>query len=244
MKIYAITSQKGGTGKTTTAGNVGWRLSEKHNVLLVDADRQANLTQWLCKESFDYDIGDVLMKRCELPRAIVQISEGLYILPMRKNSIEFSDYSEIKIFNDQNRFKRMSKEFLDIGFDYVLYDLPPAMTKIERAIIASSHEAVTPVNPDIFGISGMAMFATRLNEINDEFDGNAKHRKIVINEINMSYKGHRETLDVVQRLDYELFVVPQDVQLTYSQASKMPTAKYNPDAKCIEAINKLAEAMM
>lgn len=46
MPVVAIVNQKGGTAKTTLSTNLAWALSERGNVLLLDADPQASAQNW------------------------------------------------------------------------------------------------------------------------------------------------------------------------------------------------------
>ena len=52
-KRLVIFNHKGGVSKTTSAYNIGWMISKKHNVLLVDADPQCNLTSLILGDDFE-----------------------------------------------------------------------------------------------------------------------------------------------------------------------------------------------
>ncbi|MDE2264890.1 MAG: ParA family protein, partial [Alphaproteobacteria bacterium] len=52
-KRIVIFNHKGGVSKTTSAYNIGWMISKKHNVLLVDADPQCNLTSLILGDDFE-----------------------------------------------------------------------------------------------------------------------------------------------------------------------------------------------
>ena len=71
-KVITFALQKGGTGKTSSAGSVAVELTTKgFKVLAIDGDPQGNLSTWLAGESFQYELADVLMKKCDPHEAII-----------------------------------------------------------------------------------------------------------------------------------------------------------------------------
>ena len=82
MRKIGIHIEKGGSGKTTTAGNVGYELSKRAGGRSWwTAIPQGNLSSWYVTTPIEFDLSDVLQGRAMLPAAIVNVREGLDVLP-------------------------------------------------------------------------------------------------------------------------------------------------------------------
>ena len=165
MKTIAIMNQKGGTAKTVTTINVAAILARDYgqNVLIVDADSQGNLTEFMAREKIksgtfaDLLRGDpavavaTMVPKTELLAAddslmaldITAASSGI------ANPMALADY-----LADHPR-----------RWDWCLIDCPPAFSAAAVAALIAADAVLIPTKVDAFGVRGMANMQAQIQNM-------------------------------------------------------------------------------
>ena len=163
-KVIALTNQKGGVGKTTTAVNLGVSLVQQgKKVLLIDADAQANLTMALGYNRPD----DILItlstvmqniiddKTLDVSQGIIHHSEGVDLLP---SNIEMSGF-EVRLINAMS-CERVLKTYVNEvkkNYDYVLIDCMPSLGMITINALAAGDSVIIPTQPHYLSAKGLEL---------------------------------------------------------------------------------------
>lgn len=189
-KRIVVFNHKGGVSKTTSVYNVGWMLNKNHNVLLVDADPQCNLTSLILGDGFEKYYIDDETKYQNIKDGVSTAFQGkpfpikavdcfslerapnLHLLAGHANlseydaALTFAQTSNNAIATLQNlpgafsELIRLTEEKYSI--DFTIIDLNPSLSAINQNLFLSSNAFVVPTNPDPFSIMAIDTLTTVL----------------------------------------------------------------------------------
>ena len=171
-KVIALTNQKGGVGKTTTAVNLGVGLVQQgKKVLLIDADAQANLTMALGynrPDDIPITLSTVMQniiddKSFDVSQGIIHHSEGVDLLP---SNIELSAF-EVGLFNTMSR-EMVLKNCLDAvkkNYDYVLIDCMPSLGMMTINSLVAADSVLIPSQPNFLSAKGLGLLLKSIGKV-------------------------------------------------------------------------------
>lgn len=184
--VIAISNNKGGVGKTSIATSVAKRLTNLgFEVLLIDIDPQANSTGFLfnteeLQSKIKYVLHDVITKKINLNDALVEVQNGLKVLPSSLlNSRLESELSGTQK-NPATFFKSLLSECKE---NYVIFDMSPSFSQINFLCSLAANLVVIPTLLTRFSIEGVQMTLESVREWHNEYESYSPDVRILINQL-------------------------------------------------------------
>lgn len=174
--IIAISNQKGGVSKTTTAYNLGACLALNHGkkVLLVDIDPQANLTEY-CGYEVDYtpSMTSLIMTVCnsssvspEKVKSAIHHSEkaNLDFIASDINLASIESFMSSAL-SRETILRRILSEEVTKNYDFVIIDCLPSLSTLLINAISASDKVIIPVQTQKFSLDGLQALESILKQV-------------------------------------------------------------------------------
>jgi chromosome partitioning protein len=248
MKVLAITNQKGGVGKTTTAVNLAASLAaEGLSVLLIDLDPQGNATTGagITKREALPTVYQMLIGAAELGEVRIVTEFGFDVVPANRELAG----AEVELVELDQREYRL-RNALKAGharYDFVLIDCPPALNMLTVNGLVAADSVLIPMQCEYYALEGLSDLVETLRKVRHHLNSRLEIEGLLRTMFNaQSTLAQQVSGDLESHFGSKVYrtIVPRNVRLAEAPSYGKPVIAFDRSSKGAQAYSALAREIL
>ena len=205
-KIIVITNRKGGTGKSTTAANLGIGLARQgKRVLMLDSDSQSSLTISLGvsePNKLPVTLATVMSNiinetEFDLTKGIIHHAEGVDFLPAN-NSLARIEIELASLIGRETILSQYTK-MISPNYDYIIVDTAPTLGLLTVNALAAADSVIIPVTPKFLDAKGLELLLKTISQIKRQINPALEIGGILLTMVEKRANFTREIISLIEQ---------------------------------------------
>ncbi|MCX6431155.1 MAG: ParA family protein [Actinobacteria bacterium] len=189
LRIFSVSNQKGGVGKTTTTVNIAAALAMGGlRTLVIDLDPQGNASTALGVEHQKNEgIYEVLMGSTSIASVVQKVAGFPHLECISSNTaLAQAEINLVGMVARELRLKESLQELVEIrqaqgeGYDYILIDCPPSLGLLTVNALAAAQELLIPIQCEYYALEGLTQLLETYSIVKKRLNADLKLSTIVL----------------------------------------------------------------
>ena len=249
MRTIALTNQKGGVGKTTSAVNLGASLAKLgRSILLIDLDPQGNASSWMGININDLEksmfnvlndnmpINDVITDTC---------AENMRVAPSNVSLAAIERTLINKVGRDTILKKSLAP--LQDKYDFILLDCPPSLGLLTVNALTAVREVFIPLETKVLALNGLLTLVNTVNLVKDTLNPDLEVTGIIACMFDIRTNLSNQVVEKIKfRFQDKLFksIIRECTKLAECPISNQPITLYAPGSRGAKDYMELAREIV